>query len=49
LAGWHQRLADFVQLGIGADGRELRGPVAARVGAKGFVVVPEKGVGRHGR
>jgi hypothetical protein len=40
----HQRLADFVQLGVGADAGELRRPVAARHGAEGFVVVPEKGV-----
>jgi hypothetical protein len=44
LAVEHQRLADLVQIGIGADGCELRGTVAARVGAEGFVVVPEEGV-----
>ena len=40
--------ADFVQIGIGADGGKLRRPVAARAGAKGFVIVPKKGV-LHGR
>ena len=48
LAVQHQRLADLVQLGIGADGGELRRPVAPRVGAEGFVVVPEKGGRAHG-
>ena len=43
----HDRLADLVQLGIGADGGKLRRPVAPGVGAKGFVVVPEEGVGGH--
>jgi hypothetical protein len=47
LAVQHQRLADLVQLGIGADGGKLRRPVAPGVGAKGFVVVPEEGVGGH--
>ena len=44
----HQRVADFVQLGVGADGGKLRGAVAAHVGTKGLVVVPEKSVGGHG-
>src|SRR5690606_25855081 len=44
LAVDHDRLADFVEFGIGADGCELRGPVAPRLRAEGFVVVPEKGV-----
>ena len=44
----HQRIADFVQCGVGADGRKLRRPVAPGVGTEGFVVVPEKGVGGHG-
>ena len=37
-------LANGVEVGIGADGGKLRGAVGARVGAKGFVIVPEKGV-----
>jgi hypothetical protein len=44
LAIQHDRIADLVQLGIGADRGELRRAVAARDGAKGFVVVPEKGL-----
>jgi hypothetical protein len=44
LAIGHHRLADFAQLGIGADGRKLGRPVAPHVGAKGFVVVPDEGV-----
>ena len=42
LAIQHDGLADFVQFGIGADGSELGRTVAARLGAKGFVVVPKK-------
>jgi hypothetical protein len=45
LAIGHDRLADFAQLGIGADGRKLGGSVAPHVGAKGLVVVPDEGVG----
>ena len=49
VVGWlaieHQRLADFVQLGVGAYRRKLRRPVEARINAEGFVVVPEKSVG----
>ena len=37
-------LANGVEVGIGAYGSKLRGAVGARVGAKGFVIVPEKGV-----
>ncbi len=37
------RLADRVQLQISADAGELRRPVAARLDAKGLVVVPEQG------
>jgi hypothetical protein len=44
LAEQHQRLADLVEVGIGADRGELRRAIAARLGAEGFVVVPEKGV-----
>ena len=44
----HERLARFVQIGIGADGGELRRPVAARIGPEGFVVVPEKRKRRRG-
>ena len=44
LAIQHQRIADFVQPGIGANRRELRRAVAARADAEGFVVVPEEGV-----
>ena len=44
LAIGHHRLADFIQLGVGADGRKLGRPVAPHVGAKGFVVVPDEGV-----
>ena len=40
----HLRRADLVQRGVGADGRELRRPVAPRVDAEGFVVVPEEGM-----
>ena len=47
LAIAHQRLADLVELQVRADGRELRGPVIAGVGTKGFVVVPEEGVFSH--
>ena len=43
----HQRLADLVERRVGADGGELRGPVAARHGAEGFVVVPEEGLSGH--
>ncbi len=42
LAILHQRRADFVQLGVGADRGELRRAIAARADAEGFVVVPEK-------
>ena len=44
----HQRLTDLVELGIGADGGKLRRAIQPRVGTKGFVVVPEKGVRGHG-
>ena len=43
----HDGLADFVELGVSANARELRRAVIARLGAKGFVVVPEEGMG-HG-
>ena len=47
LAVQHQRLADLIEFGVGADARELRRAVAPHVGAKGFVVVPEEGVSGH--
>ena len=37
------RRADLVELGIGAEGRELRGAIAARIGTEGLVVVPQEG------
>ena len=39
--------ADFVELGVRAYARKLRRAVIARLGAKGFVVVPEEGMS-HG-
>jgi len=47
LAVPHHGFGDFVEFGIGADAGKLRRTVVARLAAKGFVVVPEKGVG-HG-
>ena len=47
LAIQHQRRADLVEFGIGANSRELGRTVAPRIDAKGFVVVPEKGMGLH--
>jgi hypothetical protein len=47
LAVQHDRVADFIQAGIGADGCELGRAVAARLRPKSFVVVPKKGVGGH--
>ena len=47
LAVPHHGLADFVELVIRAYARKLRGTVVARLGAKGFVVVPEEGMS-HG-
>jgi hypothetical protein len=47
LAVPHHGLADFVELVIRAYARKLRGTVIARLGAKGFVVVPEEGMS-HG-
>jgi hypothetical protein len=44
LAIQHDRRADLVQVGIGADRGELGRAVAARLGAEGFVVVPEESV-----
>jgi hypothetical protein len=49
LAVEHQRLADLVELGIGAQAGELGGPVAARHTAEGLVVVPEEGQVAHAR
>ena len=43
LAIQHDRFADFIECGVGADRRELGRTVAARLHAKGFVIVPEKG------
>ncbi len=40
LAVKHQRLADLVQVFISANAGKLRGPVAARHDAEGFVVMP---------
>ena len=48
LAIQHHRLTDLFQVCIGANGRKLGRPGAAGIGAKGFVVVPEKGVGHSG-
>jgi hypothetical protein len=48
LAILHQRRADFIEIGVGADARKLRGAVATRHDAKGFVVVPIKGEIAHG-
>ena len=47
LAIQHDRFADLVEVGIRADGGELGRAVAARLGAKGFVVVPKKSLGSH--
>ena len=47
LAIQHDRLADLVEFGIRADGCELGRAVAARLGAKGFVVVPKESLGSH--
>ena len=45
LAIQHQRLANFIQIHIGAHARELRRAVFGRRQAEGFVVVPEKSRG----
>src|SRR5690606_24987447 len=47
LAVMHHRLADLIELCIGADAGELRRPVAPGHAAKGFVVVPEEGELAH--
>jgi hypothetical protein len=47
LAIQHDRIADLVQLGVGADRGKLGRAVAARLGAEGFVVVPEKSLCGH--
>ncbi len=51
IIGWltiqHDRFADLVEFGIRADGGELGRAVATRLGAKGFVVVPKKGLVSH--
>src|SRR5256885_148220 len=43
----HDGFADFIEFRIRADARELRGPVIARLGAEGLVVVPEEGMGHR--
>jgi len=45
----HQWLTDDVQLGIGANAGKLCGTVSARIGAKGFVIVPVNTVRAHAR
>ena len=47
LAVKHHRLADFVQLGIGANAGKLRRPVAPGIEPEGFIVVPEKSMRKH--
>jgi len=47
LAIQHDGLADLVEVGIRADGRELGRAIAARLGAKGFVVVPKESLVSH--
>lgn len=49
LAVQHDRLADFIQAGVGADGGKLRRAVAPRLHAERLVVVPEESVICHGR
>jgi hypothetical protein len=49
LAVQHQRLADLVQLGIGAQAGELGRPVPPGHAAKGLVVVPEEAEVAHQR
>jgi hypothetical protein len=43
LAVQHQRFADLLQRGVGPHTRKLRGPVAPRHPAEGFVIVPVEG------
>ena len=47
LAVQHHRLADLVQVEVGADAGKLRRPVKARVAPEGFVVVPEEACFAH--
>ena len=48
LAIKHDRIADDLQIEVCADTGELRGPVAARIGTGGLVVVPEERGCGHG-
>jgi len=43
----HDRLADLVEVGVGADCGELGGTIAPRFRAEGLVIVPEEGVVAH--
>ena len=47
LAVQHHRLADLVQVEVGADAGKLRRPVKARVAPEGLVVVPEEACFAH--
>ena len=47
LAIQHDRLADLVEFGIGADRRRTATGGRGADAAEGFVVVPEKGGGGH--
>ena len=47
LAVNHHRLTDLVEVGIGANAGKLARPITPRIQAKGFVVMPEKGVRGH--
>ena len=40
----HQRRADFIQIGIGAQTGELTGTITMGIGAPGFVIVPVEGL-----
>src|SRR5476649_2480447 len=47
LAIQHDGRADVIEVGVGADRGELGRAIAARLGAKGFVVVPKESLGGH--
>src|SRR5699024_10537802 len=47
LAVQHQRFADDIQVGVGANAGELRRAVAFRIGTEGLVIVPVERRLRH--